>query len=50
VDVILTAGGVPSPKDSLHTASQGGYKAMINLNGRPMIQWVLDALSQAKIY
>ncbi len=48
MDVILTAGGVPSPKDSLHTASQGGYKAMINLNGRPMIQWVLDALSQAK--
>ena len=47
MDVILTAGGIPSQKDPLHTAARGGYKAMIDINGKPMIQWVLNALSSA---
>jgi len=47
LDVILTAGGIPSQKDPLHTAARGGYKAMIDINGKPMIQWVLNALSGA---
>lgn len=45
--VIVTAGGAPRPDDPLYPATQGGYKALLNLHGRPMIQWVLDALSTA---
>lgn len=45
LDAIVTAGGRPEPKEALYNLTQGGYKAMLDLHGRPMIQWVLDALS-----
>jgi GTP:adenosylcobinamide-phosphate guanylyltransferase len=42
---IVTAGGTPRPKEPLYEETQGRYKAMLEIGGRPMIQWVLDALS-----
>ncbi len=48
MDVILTAGGTPSPEDPLYAYSQGLPKALIPIGDKPMIQWVLDALSAAK--
>jgi GTP:adenosylcobinamide-phosphate guanylyltransferase len=42
---LISAGGFPKPDESLYKISQGGNKALIDLNGKPMIQWVLDALS-----
>ncbi|MDD5370396.1 MAG: nucleotidyltransferase family protein, partial [Anaerolineaceae bacterium] len=36
---------IPRPKEPLYEETQGGYKAMLEIGGRPMIQWVLDALS-----
>lgn len=48
MDAILTAGGIPLPEDPLYTATQGNSKAMIDIAGKPMIQWVLDALGEAK--
>jgi len=48
MDAILTAGGIPRPEDPLYTYSNGDSKALIDLAGKPMIQWVLDALSDAK--
>jgi len=48
MDAILTAGGIPQPDDPLYTYSNGDSKAMIDIAGKPMIQWVLDALSDAK--
>jgi molybdopterin-guanine dinucleotide biosynthesis protein A len=48
MDVILTAGGIPLPEDPLYSYTQGHSKAMVDVAGKPMIQWVLDALSGAK--
>ena len=36
---------MPSPKDALYSCTQGGYKALLDVAGKPMIQWVLDALA-----
>lgn len=43
--VVITAGGVPRPEESLFALTQGGYKAMLEVAGKPMLQWVLDALN-----
>lgn len=49
MDAIVTAGGIPQPEDPLYTYSHGDSKALIDVAGKPMIQWVLDALSEAKL-
>ncbi len=50
MDVVMTAGGRPRPGESLYALTQGEYKALLDLNGKPLIQWVLDALNgSAKI-
>ena len=48
MDAIVTAGGIPQPEDPLYTYSHGDAKAMVDVAGKPMIQWVLDALGDAK--
>jgi GTP:adenosylcobinamide-phosphate guanylyltransferase len=48
MDAIVTAGGIPQPGDSLYVYSRGDSKALIEIEGKPMIQWVLDALSESK--
>lgn len=48
MDVILTAGGIPHEKEPLYPFTQGRPKALLDLAGQPMIQWVLDALGEAK--
>lgn len=48
MDAIVTAGGIPQPKDPLYSYSHGDSKALIDVAGKPMVQWVLDALSEAK--
>jgi GTP:adenosylcobinamide-phosphate guanylyltransferase len=48
MDAIVTAGGIPRPEDPLYTYSNGNSKALIDVAGKPMIQWVLDALGGAK--
>ena len=45
---ILTAGGIPQPEERLYPYSKGDPKAMIDVAGKPMVQWVLDALNEAK--
>ncbi|MEW5938273.1 MAG: nucleotidyltransferase family protein [Chloroflexota bacterium] len=45
---IVTAGGIPQPEDPLYIYSKGDSKALIDLAGKPMIQWVLDALNDAR--
>jgi CTP:molybdopterin cytidylyltransferase MocA len=49
MDVILPAGATLSRKDPLFALSQGGYKEMLNLAGKPMIQWVLDVLTRSQL-
>jgi len=48
MDAIVIAGGIPQPQDPLYIYSHGDSKALIDVAGQPMIQWVLDALGNAK--
>jgi GTP:adenosylcobinamide-phosphate guanylyltransferase len=48
MDAIVTAGGIPLPEDPLYIYTEGRSKAMLDIAGKPMIQWVLDALSASK--
>ncbi len=48
MDAVVIAGGIPNPEDPLYTFLKGDAKALVDVAGKPMIQWVLDALSGAK--
>ncbi|MBI3152103.1 MAG: nucleotidyltransferase family protein [Chloroflexi bacterium] len=48
MNAIVTAGGIPQPGDPLYTYSNGDSKALIDVAGKPMVQWVLDALGDSK--
>ena len=48
MDAIVTAGGTPEPGDLLYEYTQGKPKALLDICGKPMIQWVLDALNEAE--
>ena len=48
MDAIVTAGGIPLPEDLLYPYTQGNSKALLDIAGKPMIQWVLDALCTSK--
>jgi len=48
MDAIIVCGGVPKPDDPLYPEAQGRPKALIDIAGRPMAQWVLDALEKAE--
>jgi GTP:adenosylcobinamide-phosphate guanylyltransferase len=48
MDAIVIAGGIPLPEDPLYSYTEGRPKAMIDIAGKPMVQWVLDALGQAE--
>jgi GTP:adenosylcobinamide-phosphate guanylyltransferase len=45
MDCVVLAGGRPEPGDALWGEAQGRPKALIDLAGRTMIAWVLDALA-----
>jgi GTP:adenosylcobinamide-phosphate guanylyltransferase len=45
MDVIITCGGIPKTDEPLFKETRGGLKVLLKLGGKPMIQWVLDALS-----
>jgi GTP:adenosylcobinamide-phosphate guanylyltransferase len=47
MDAIVTAGGTPQPGDPLYPFTQGQCKALLDVAGKPMIQWILDALEGA---
>lgn len=48
MDAIVTAGGIPQPGEPLYEYTLGASKAMLDVVGKPMIQWVLDALEGAQ--
>jgi CTP:molybdopterin cytidylyltransferase MocA len=48
MDAVLLAGGIPRPEEPLYSFSNGEAKALIDVAGKPMIQWVLDALGGAR--
>jgi GTP:adenosylcobinamide-phosphate guanylyltransferase len=48
LDALILAGGIPQPDEPLYAYTAGGHKAMLEIAGKPMIQWILDALSKVK--
>jgi molybdopterin-guanine dinucleotide biosynthesis protein A len=48
MNVIVTAGGETQPGQPLYEITRGGRKSMIDVSGKPMVQWVLDGLSQSE--
>jgi CTP:molybdopterin cytidylyltransferase MocA len=44
IDAVVTAGGIPKPDEPLYPLTQGKSKALLPIGGKPMTQWVLDAL------
>jgi molybdopterin-guanine dinucleotide biosynthesis protein A len=48
MDVVVTAGGIPQPGEPLYPYTLGKPKALLDICGKPMVQWVLDAISEAK--
>jgi len=49
VDAVITAGGIPQPGEPLYEVTQGKSKALLDVAGKPMVQWVLDALCQSTV-
>ncbi len=49
MDAVVMAGGIPQPDEPLYPYTQGKPKAMLDILGKPMVQWVLDALSDARM-
>ena len=47
MDAIVTAGGIPKPGEPLYEYTQGKSKALLDVAGKPMVQWVLEALDGA---
>jgi GTP:adenosylcobinamide-phosphate guanylyltransferase len=47
MDAIVTAGGVPLPEEPLYDATRGTPKALVDVAGKPMVQWILDALTES---
>ena len=47
LDAIVLAGGVPTPEEPLYPLTEGRPKTLLPLAGKPMLQWVLDALTAA---
>ncbi len=48
VDAIVTAGGIPQAGDPLYEITRGRPKALLEIAGKPMVQWVLDAIGDSK--
>jgi GTP:adenosylcobinamide-phosphate guanylyltransferase len=48
LDAVVTAGGIPVQGEPLFDYCAGKPKSMLDFAGKPMIQWVLDALSGSK--
>ncbi len=48
MDAIVLAGGTLTPDDPLYPYTQGRPKALLELAGRPMLLWVLEALAGAR--
>jgi len=44
MDCIVTAGGRPDPQDALYIYTQGKQKAVLDMDGRTMLERVIDAL------
>lgn len=47
MNAVIPAGGIPQPDHPLYAYTKGGPRALIKINGRPMLQYIVDALDTA---
>ena len=48
MNALILAGGAMSPEDPLYAEGEQGSRSRIDVQGKPMIQWVVDALDKAE--
>ncbi|MEZ4589907.1 MAG: nucleotidyltransferase family protein [Chloroflexota bacterium] len=48
INCVVLAGGLPQPGDPLYELTQGKSKALIDMNGRTMLERVVDALQDSQ--
>jgi GTP:adenosylcobinamide-phosphate guanylyltransferase len=48
MDAVLLAGGIPLPDDPFYVETSGRSKALLNVAGKPMVQWLLDSLGASE--
>jgi molybdopterin-guanine dinucleotide biosynthesis protein A len=48
MNAVVLAGGIPQPNEPLYAYSNGDSKALIDVAGKPMVQWVIDALGESR--
>lgn len=48
INCIILAGGLPQPGEPMYEMTQGKSKALLDMNGRTMLERVVDALQAAK--
>ena len=46
ITALITAGGVPGADDPLFPFTGGKPKALLSIAGKPLIQWVMDAIEE----
>lgn len=49
MDCVVMAGGVPREGEALYEEAGGRPKSLIGIAGAPMVQWVLDALTDSEV-
>jgi GTP:adenosylcobinamide-phosphate guanylyltransferase len=47
MDALISAGGIPKPDEPLYSLTKGRPKALLEIAGKPIVQWVIDAVSSA---
>ena len=47
-DAIVLAGGIPDSESPMYPYTKGRPKSTLDIGGKPMLQWVLDALETAE--
>ncbi|WP_420630689.1 nucleotidyltransferase family protein [Candidatus Leptofilum sp.] len=48
INCVVLAGGLPEPDDPLYEMTQGKSKALLDMNGRTMLERVVDALQSSQ--
>ena len=49
MDAIILAGGIPGPDEPLYPLTQDQSKSLLDIGGKPMVEWVIDALEGSSV-